>query len=145
MFSYNYRVRPARAPESMNRIIEEMTSVARRANGNVRALAVDVLATDEAFILTAAVPGLRAEDLKLEVLADTVTVQGQVPGTDEPAVEDGTWLLRERRHGAFARTLVLPVPVDGAAAEATIDNGLLTVRLPKVEVARPKTIKVTTK
>jgi HSP20 family protein len=142
MFSYNYRVRPARAPESMNRIIEEMTSVARRANGNVRALAVDVLATDEAFILTAAVPGLRAEDLKLEVLADTVTVQGQV---DEPAVEDGTWLLRERRHGAFARTLVLPVPVDGAAAEATIDNGLLTVRLPKVEVARPKTIKVTTK
>jgi HSP20 family protein len=142
MFSYNYRVRPARAPESMNRIIEEMTSVARRANGNVRALAVDVLATDEAFILTAAVPGLRAEDLKLEVLADTVTVQGDVA---EPAAEDGTWLLRERRHGAFARTLVLPVPVDGAAAEATIDNGLLTVRLPKVEVARPKTIKVTTK
>jgi HSP20 family protein len=142
MFSYNYRVRPARAPESMNRIIEEMTSVARRANGNVRALAVDVLATDEAFILTAAVPGLRAEDLKLEVLADTVTVQGDVA---EPAAEDGTWLLRERRHGAFARTLVLPVPVDGAAAEASIDNGLLTVRLPKVEVARPKTIKVTTK
>ena len=142
MFSYNYRVRPNRAPESMNRIIEEMNSVARRAHNGVRALPVDVLATDEAFILTAAVPGLRAEDLKLEVLGDTVTVQGEVV---EPEVEQGSWLLRERRHGVFARTLVLPVAVDGAAAEATIDNGLLTIRLPKVEVARPKTIKVTTK
>ncbi len=142
MFSYNYRVRPARAPESMNRIVEEMNSVARRANGHVRALAVDVLATDDAFVLTAAVPGLHAEDLKLEVLGDTVTLRGEVA---EPAAEEGTWLLRERRHGAFARTLVLPVAVDGAAAEATIDNGLLTVRLPKVEVARPKTIKVTAK
>ena len=142
MFSYNYRVRPARAPESMNRIIEEMGSVARRAHNGTRALAVDVLATDDAYVLTAAVPGLRAEDLKLEVLGDTVTVQGEVA---EPAAEDGEWLLRERRHGAFARTLVLPVAVDGAAAEASIDNGLLTVRLPKVEVARPKTIKVTTK
>ncbi len=142
MFSYNYRVRPTRAPESMNRIIEEMSSVARRANNGTRALAVDVLATDEAFVITAAVPGLRAEDLKLEVLGDTVTLQGEVA---EPAAEEGQWLLRERRHGAFARTLVLPVAVDGAAAEATIDNGLLTVRLPKVEVARPKTIKVTAK
>ncbi len=142
MFSYNYRVRPARAPESMNRIIEEMNSVAHRANGRVRALAVDVLATDEAFVITAAVPGLRADDLKLEVLGDTVTLQGEVA---EPTAEEGNWLLRERRHGAFARTLVLPVAVDGAAAEASIDNGLLTVRLPKVEVARPKTIKVTAK
>ena len=142
MLTYNYRVRPAGASESMNRIIEEMTSVARRANNGARALPVDVLATDEAFILTAAVPGLRPEDLKLEVLGDTVTVQGEVA---EPAAEQGNWLLRERRYGAFARTLVLPVPVDGAAAEATIDNGLLTVRLPKVEVARPKTIKVTAK
>ncbi len=142
MFSYNYRVRPARAPQSMNRIIEEMNSVAERAQSGVRALPVDVRSTDEAFILTAAVPGLAAEDLKLEVLGDTVTLQGELA---EPAAEEGNWLLRERRYGAFARTLVLPVAVDGAAAEATIVNGLLTVRLPKVEVARPKTIKVTAK
>ena len=142
MLAYNYRIRPARAPESMNRILEEMTSVARRAHSGARALAVDVLAQDDAYILTASVPGLRAEDLKLEVLGDTVTVQGEVA---EPAAEDGEWLLRERRHGAFARTLVLPVAVAAAAAEASIDNGLLTVRLPKVEVARPKQIKVTTK
>ena len=142
MLTYNYRVRPNRAPESMNRIIEEMTSVARRANSGVRALPVDVLATDEAFILTAAVPGLKAEELKLEVLVDTVTVQGEVAA---PEVENGNWLLRERRYGAFARTLVLPVAVDGAAAEASIDNGLLTIRLPKAEESKPKTIKVTAK
>lgn len=142
MFSYNYRVRPTRAPESMNRIIEEMTSVAKRAQSGVRALPVDVLATEEAYIITAAVPGLAAEALKLEVLGDTVTLKGEVA---EPAGEEGNWLLRERRYGAFARTLVLPVAVDGAAAEASVVNGLLTVRLPKVEVARPKTIKVTAK
>jgi HSP20 family protein len=142
MFSYNYRVRPARAPESMNRVVEEMGSIARRAHNGTRALPVDVLATEDAFIITAAVPGLHAENLKLEVLGDTVTLQGEVAA---PEAENGTWLLRERRYGAFARTLVLPVAVDGAAAEATIDNGLLTVRLPKAEEARPKTIKVTTK
>lgn len=142
MFSYNYRVRPARAPESMNRVIEEMGSIARRAHNGVRALAVDVLATDEAFVITAAVPGLRAEDLKLEVLGDTVTLQGEVAA---PEAEAGQWLLRERRYGKFARTLVLPVAVDGAGAEATIDSGLLTVRLPKAEEARPKTIKVSAK
>jgi HSP20 family protein len=139
MFSYNYRVRPARAPESMNRIIEEMGSVARRAHNGTRALAVDVLATDDAYVLTAAVPGLRAEDLKLEVLGDTVTVQGEV---GEPAPEQGEWLLRERRYGTFARTLVLPVAVNSAGAEATIEQGVLTIRLPKAEEARPKTIKV---
>jgi HSP20 family protein len=141
MFSYNYRVRPARAPESLNRVIEEMGGVARpNHNGHgVRALAVDVLATDDAYILTAAIPGLRPEDLKLEVLGDTVTLRGEVA---EPEAEQGHWLLRERRHGAFARTLVLPVAVDGNAAEASIEHGVLTVRLPKVAESRPKTIKV---
>ena len=142
MYSYNYRVRPARAPESMNRVIEEMGSLARRAHTGTRALPVDVQATDDAFIITAGVPGLNAENLKLEVLGDTVTLQGEVAA---PEAENGNWLLRERRFGAFARTLVLPVAVDGAAAEASIDNGLLTVRLPKAEESKPKTIKVTAK
>ncbi len=50
--------------------------------------------------------------------------------------------MQERRYGKFARTLTLPAEVDSAKAEATIENGLLTLRVPKAEAARPKMIKV---
>jgi HSP20 family protein len=89
----------------------------------------------------AELPGLDPEHLHLEVLDDTVTIRGEIEEPEPP--EGSRWLLRERRPGKFARTIVLPTEVNGAAADATIDNGLLTLRLPKAEAARPRTIKVT--
>ncbi len=143
MYAYQYDVRPARRPQSLNSLIEAMTVPARQEQAQVRTLPIDVLASDEAYTVLAAVPGLRSEDLKLEVLGDTVTIRGKVEIPE--AAEQERWLLRERRGGEFARTLVLPTEVNGAAAEASIENGLLHLRLPKVEGARPKTIKVTAK
>jgi HSP20 family protein len=101
------------------------------------------------FIITAAVPGLRAEDVQVEVLAERVTLHADIPA---PATDDAeaklqtvTWLLQERRYGNFTRTLDFPVELDGAHAEAVVENGLLTLRLPKAETAKPKVVKVNAK
>jgi HSP20 family protein len=141
MLTYTYR--PLRLAQAMNRLFDESVVNPALLNPMAAALPLDVVASGDDYIITAAVPGLRAEDLHLEVLGDTVTLRGE---TAAPAEDDqAQWLLRERRFGKFARTLTLPTEVDGAKAEASIDNGVLTVRLPKAEAARPKSIKIQAK
>jgi HSP20 family protein len=109
----------------------------------VAALPLDVVADGDEYLIRAAVPGLKAEDLHLEVLGDTVTLRGEVSAEEQS--ENANWLLRERRVGKFARTLTLPTEVDGTQAEAVIENGVLTLRLPKAETAKPKSIQVKAK
>ncbi len=109
-------------------------------NGGSR-LPVDVHADDEAYTITAAVPGLKAEDLHVEILDDVVTLRGRIGEEDE--AERG-YLLRELSLGEFSRSLRMPDPLDADKAEATVENGVLTLRIPKSEEARPKVITVKT-
>jgi HSP20 family protein len=76
----------------------------------------------------------------VEVLGETVTIRGEIK-SEQNGEQDG-YLLQERRYGKFSRTLNFPVELDGAKAEASVENGVLTLRVPKAETARPKTIKV---
>ncbi len=99
-------------------------------------LPVNVRDEDEAYVLTAFVPGLTAEELNIQVLGDTVSVEGEYK-QDEDA-----HLLTELPTGAFRRALRLPTELNAEQAEAKIDNGVLTLRLPKSEAARPRIIKV---
>lgn len=130
--------RPLAAPEVLDRVYD-----ARLAHRAAHILPVDVRAEGDDFILTAAVPGLRAEDVQVEVLAERVTLRVEIPAP--AADEKATWLLQERRYGAFTRTLDFPVELDGAQAEAVVENGLLTLRIPKAETAKPKVVKVSAK
>ena len=102
-------------------------------------LAVDVRGEDEAFVLSALVPGLKASDLNIRILDDVVTIEGEFKQ------DENEYLMRELPHGSFSRSLRLPAPVDADKAEAKITDGVLTLRLPKTESARPKTIKVAAK
>ena len=138
-----YRNRPMRLAEAMDRLFEDafVRNGAYAFDGY--ALPLDVLAKDDEYVITASTPGLKAEDLSVEVLGDTVTIGGEIfaPAPDDKA----KYVLQERRYGKFARTLTLPVELDSAKAEAVIENGLLTLRVPKAEAARPKMIKVKAK
>lgn len=107
-------------------------------NGGTR-LPVDVKADTEAYEITAAVPGLKPDDLKIEILDDVVTLSGKIA---ERGQESDGYLLRELSLGEFSRSLRLPDPLDASKAEAMVENGVLTLRIPKAEGARPKTIKV---
>ena len=102
-------------------------------------LRVDVREEDDNFVLTTAVPGLSADDLNIQILENVVRIEG------EYQTSDGEHLLRELPEGKFIRTLRLPSEVDPDQVEAKINNGILSLSLPKVESARPKQIKVLAK
>lgn len=114
--------------------------VARRwAANNERTLGVNIREQDDAYVLSALVPGLKAEDLNIQVLEDVVRIEG------EYKADENQYLLQELPHGSFDRTLRLPTQIDADHVEAKITDGVLTLRLPKAESARPKKIKITAK
>jgi HSP20 family protein len=101
-------------------------------------LPVDVYANQENIVLTASVPGLRPEDLEITLDDDTLVIRGEMNGLNA----DAHYLMNERFHGKFERRLTINVPVNISAAEATFDNGVLTLVLPKAEEAKPHRITV---
>jgi HSP20 family protein len=103
------------------------------------ALPVNILEEQDAYILSALVPGLKADDLNIQILEDVVTLEGTY------TADESEYLLRELPHGEFQRSLRLPIQLDADKAEAKIKDGLLTLRIPKAESARPKSIKIAVK
>jgi HSP20 family protein len=113
-------------------------------NGGARApLPLDVYATADEVVVLASVPGLGPNDIQVTVNQGTVTLSGQLPnvGASEEA-KGATWYLHELPYGAFQRSLALPIEVDPSRADATFEHGILRLRLPKAEQARPRQIKV---
>jgi len=106
---------------------------------NERALGVNVREDDDAYILCALVPGLKADDLSIQVLEDVLRIEG------EYKLDESEYLMQELPHGSFKRTLRLPTVIDADHVEAKITDGVLTLKLPKAESARPKKINITSK
>ena len=104
-------------------------------------LPLDAYATEDAFVLTAYAPGVKAEDLEIQFEGEELTVRGKF----QPAPAEVAFLKQELFHGAFERRLTFNVPVNADAIEATFENGVLTLRVPKAEAVKPKQIKVQAK
>ena len=111
--------------------------MARRwAENRDRTLGINVREQDDAYVLSALVPGIQANELNIHVLEDVVRIEGEFK------VEENEYIVRELPIGSFTRTLRLPAPIDADHVEADITSGVLTLRLPKAESARPKQIKI---
>ena len=104
-----------------------------------RRMPVDVSSEDDAYVIRAAVPGLKPEEVEIQIHDDIVLLRGTPKDEGAPERE---YLMREMCPADFERRLRLPEAVNAAKAEATIENGLLTLRLPIADEAKPKTIKV---
>jgi len=102
-------------------------------------LGVNVRDEEDTYVLSALVPGLKADDLNIQVLDDVVRIEG------EYQQDENDYLVNELPSGAFHRALRMPVPINADEVEAKITDGVLTLRLPKAESARPKKIKVAVK
>ncbi len=112
----------------------------RMANqNNITSLNVNLREENDSYELTAAVPGLSADDLNIQVLEDVVRIEGEYRSAE------GENLLRELPEGKFMRTLRLPRAIDADKVDAKIKNGILFLTLPKVASARPKEIKIVAK
>lgn len=111
----------------------------RWAGSDQHVLGVNIREEDEAYVLSALVPGLTADDLNIQVLDDVVRIEG------EYRRDENEYLMQELPHGSFTRTLRLPAAIDANHVEAKIADGVLTLTLPKAESAKPKRIKINVK
>lgn len=115
-----------------------------------RTLGVNVREEDDAYVLSALVPGIQSDELNIQVLEDVVRIEGEYKQSTSQSgsvdkADGSNYLVRELPQGSFTRTLRLPTPIDTEHVEAEVINGLLTLRLPKAESARPKQIKIKSK
>jgi HSP20 family protein len=103
--------------------------------------ALNVWDAGDALYAEAEVPGLKSEDLDISVVGGDLTIRGR---RSDPQPEGVTFHRRERSSGEFNRVLRLPEEVDADKVEASLTDGVLLVKLPKAESAKPKKIKVST-
>lgn len=103
-------------------------------------LAVDVKSDDEAYTISALIPGIEADAISVEILNNTVSIRGEF--NENPEDEQSDLLVHELPFGHFSRVLRLPTKLDPAKADANLKNGVFTLRVPKAAEDRPKIIKI---
>lgn len=101
---------------------------------------VNITESPNAFYLRAELPGIKADDLDISVSGNQLSISGERKLADEPS--GARYHRRERESGRFSRVVSLSAQVDTSKVEARSDNGILTVVLPKAEIAKPRQISV---
>jgi HSP20 family protein len=138
-----YMTHPHRRMQRMHHMHHLMEQAQRQSQASDRVrVPVDVRETDEAYFISAMLPGVDSEDVDIQVHDRMLTLKGEMKIGQDDDVE---YLLREQPNGRFLRELRLPEPVDAEKIKAKLTNGVLTIEAAKSEEARPKTIKVLAK
>ncbi len=117
----------------------------RRTPGEMMAWSpsMDIFEKEDSFILRFEMPGMKPEEVDISITGDTLTVKGERKPPE--GVSEEEWQASEICYGPFSRSITFPMSVDANKIEANFENGILDVRLPKAEEAKPKQIKVQTK
>jgi HSP20 family protein len=130
--------------QEMNRLFSSFFDTPTASNGGSYARrwipAMDLVETDDHYVLTADLPGLSQEDISLEFEGDVLTLSGERK-SEHTERKEGFYRL-ERASGSFSRSLTLPEGVDAEAVTATFDKGVLEVRIPKPEQRKPKKVAI---
>ena len=125
--------------EEMNRLHDHFLS-GRGVTKQPFQVAVDIREEDDAFYVDAEVPGLAADDLKVDVEKNVLTLSGERKVEQEESKEN--FRRVERRYGSFTRSFSLPETVDTDSIRADLKDGVLELKLPKKEVPASKSISV---
>lgn len=103
-------------------------------------VAMDVSEDENQYTVKATLPGVKPDDINVTYNNGVLTIKGETKAEDEKKEE--RYHLRERRFGQFARSVSLPSSIDADHIEASYNDGILTLRLPKAEEAKPKRIAI---
>lgn len=103
-------------------------------------LTIDVYQTDNDIVIKSTIAGVKPEDLDVSINNDMVSVRGE--RKNEEIVEHGNYYYQECYWGSFSRSVLLPVDVIPEKADASLKNGILTIRLPKADTTKTKKIQV---
>ncbi len=137
----------------MNRLFEEagrgQQTSARDGEGSAGnaprlwAPVVDVVETETEIVLHAELPGMRKEEIDIQLSGDTLTLRGE--RQLQSATRGENFHRIERQYGAFQRTFGIETPIDAANVSASYEHGVLTVRLPKQQEQKPRQIEIQVK
>ncbi|HEX9068377.1 MAG TPA: Hsp20/alpha crystallin family protein [Ktedonobacterales bacterium] len=128
--------------DAMNRLFEDSFVSSLPGDWFGRSIQVDIRETDKMYVIEAAMPGFKPEDITITVSGDLVTLSGAKK--EEKSSKEGAYVRRERSAGEITRTFRLPEPFNPDKVTATYEHGILTLELPKAEHAKAKKIPVTT-
>ena len=105
--------------------------------------AIDMYQTNDEIVVKAALPGIKAEEVQINVTGEVLTLKGEMK--QEEDIKEKAWHIHEQRYGSFERSVALPTDVVADKAKAEFENGILTITLPKAEDVKPRTITVKAK
>lgn len=127
--------------ENVNRLFQESMTPRREFHtAQAWAPVVDVVEDEEKIIVRAELPGLKREDIDIELTGDTLTIKGERKFENEEKKEN--YVRVERAYGEFRRVFNIGVPVDAGGVKAAYKDGILEVTIPKAEEVKPKKVEV---
>ena len=128
--------------DAIDRLFDESFTVPREwfATERFNRPAIDAYTTPEAFVVKAAMPGIKPEEIHTTITGDVLTVEGKF--REESKHEEQGFLHRELSRGELRRSISLPAGLKTDAADAAYADGILTLTIPKAEAAKPREIKV---
>jgi len=129
--------------QAMDRLFEDSfvrPSQLTAAFGEGAGVPIDMYQTDDSVTVKASLPGIKPEEVEITISGDTLTIKGETKTEEEMKKEN--YFRHEISYGAFSRSILLPSSLQTDKAEATFDNGVLTLNIPKAEETKPKQIKV---
>ena len=101
---------------------------------------LDVIEEDGQYIVKASMPGVNPEEVEITLTENVLTIKGETKRESESS--ESNYHVRERHYGSFMRHVTLPATVNADEVEASFENGVLSLRVPKTEAAKPKKIAV---
>lgn len=106
-------------------------------------MTIDMYETKDEVVVKAALPGIKPDETEVTITGNTLTIRGE--SKEEKEIKEENYIRKERSYGSFARSVTLPAGLKADKAEATFEDGMLTLKIPKSEEVRPKSIKVKAK
>jgi HSP20 family protein len=129
--------------EAMDRLFEDSFVGSRRREwlpGAEGTPALDMYQSDDCAVVKASVPGVKPDDIDITISGNAMTISGETK--EEEEVKEESYIRRERRSGSFSRSILLPEGLEPDKAEASFEDGVLTLTIPKAPETKPKVIKV---
>ncbi len=106
-------------------------------------LSIDVFQTPDSIVVKSTIAGVKPGDIDIAINNDMLTIRGR--REELVKITEENYLIKECYWGGFSRSIILPVEIEAEKVEASLDNGVLTVTLPKAKSAKQISIKVTEK
>lgn len=129
--------------DAMSQLFEDsFVNPARMPASNSLSMPLNVSETQETFRVEAVVPGLKPEDLDITIQDNVLTIRGETRQEQQTGDKQANFHVMERRYGRFSRSITLPTAVQADRVQASLENGILHLEIPKAEEVKPRKITV---